>query len=288
MAMIAEGRPSLPRNNVERIRQSLVPGAGIEYDQGPFDAVAPSANSPANMDFNDIIDAFTITSRREIVFYLRQLISDKELVSVSTDEADDAFLTLLLDMDEAGDYLVFDSSTDSAMNRRLLESSKAYFVAHPVGVRNQFHTQKNWEVTYQGRNAMATRIPGKFIRFQRREFFRLTLPLTQRIPCQLQGEAKSVAPASIVDIGIGGLGLEIPGSQFVVEVGQVLPGTVVDLGKIGRFKADLEVQYTRTLTHGARESQRVGCRFIRLGNADEHLLQRFITKIQQDERARLG
>ncbi len=239
------------------------------------------------MDAKESIEAFTITFRREIIFYLRQLIGDKELVTVSCDDGEDAFLTLLLDIDEKNDSLIFDWSDIGNTAQHLLNSRQVQFVANPVGVRNQFLTGKPRKTTYKGLNAFATSIPEKFIRFQRREYFRLVLSMSQRIPCQLTHGAISV-PMSVVDIGIGGVGLESATADIAFEPGCIFKNVAIDLGKIGRLNVDLELQHLRELSHGAKQFKKLGCKFVRLGSLNESLLQKFITRIQQDERNRLG
>jgi c-di-GMP-binding flagellar brake protein YcgR len=39
---------------------------------------------------------------------------------------------------------------------------------------------------------------------------------------------------------------------------------------------------------GGKPSRRIGCQFVKLSNAMENQLQRFITDVQREERARLG
>lgn len=241
------------------------------------------------MDYAQGLDAFTITFRREVLFYLHQLVNDSELITVVFDDGKEAFLTMLLAIDEAEDLLIFDWGGSEATNQKLLRHPSAYFVANPVGVRNQFLTHRIWETSHKGRPAFATRIPEKFVRLQRREFYRLSLPMTQRINCHLTyGTPPVTRPMSIIDLGLGGIGLEAPPDSTPVSPGLVIPTAIIELGKIGALKTGLEIRHCQTLTRGTKQIDRMGCQFINLSQANENLLQRFITKIQQEERARTG
>lgn len=235
------------------------------------------------------VEAFTITFRREIVFYLNKLINDQEPLTVMFNDGDEILLTMLLDLDETEDLLLFDWGGSERVNQCLLKASHAYFVANPVGVRNQFMTSRVWQTTYQGRPAFATRIPEKFVRLQRREFFRLTLPIARRIACPVRlGQEARRLELTVLDIGIGGVGFEARGMRLPVEIGDILPGVAIDLGKFGWLRVDLEIRYLRQPDPEARKSGKLGCRFVRLDSRQEHELQRFITQVQVEDRIKRG
>lgn len=235
------------------------------------------------------LESYTITFRREIVFYLRQLINDGERISVVFDEGRETVLTVLLDVDEENNTVIFDWGGSQSTNRRLLESPRSFFIANPHGVRNQFITARVWETTYQGRPAFATAIPDKYVRLQRREFFRMLLPMTQRRPCTFKmPDAEKVWEMSVIDLGLGGAGLEAPVESLPFTVGQILPQVRIDLGKFGRIEVDLEIRYAGSASRGNKQVSRLGCHFVKLGRAQENDLQRFITHVQREERAKLG
>lgn len=235
------------------------------------------------------LESYTITFRREIVFYLRQLINDGERISVVFDEGRETVLTVLLDVDEENNTVIFDWGGSPSTNRRLLESPRSFFIANPNGVRNQFITARVWETTYQGRPAFATAIPDKYVRLQRREFFRMLLPMTQRRPCTFKmPDSEKVWEMSVIDLGLGGAGLEAPMESLPFAVGQILPQVRIDLGKFGRIEVDLEIRYAGSASRGNKQVSRLGCHFVKLGRAQENDLQRFITHVQREERAKLG
>ncbi len=233
--------------------------------------------------------SFDITFRREIVFYLRQLINDGELVNVTFDEGRDTLLTVLLDVNEDTDTLIFDWGGSDAANERLLQSPRTFFVANPQGVRNQFFASRVWRTTYKNRPAFATSIPDKYVRMQRRDFFRLSLPLTQRRPCSFKfGAAAAPWDMAVVDIGLGGVGLETREESLPFAVGDVITGAVIDLGRYGTLEADMTVRFVGAVTRGRMHAARLGCQFLKLTNAQENDLQRFVTQVQREERAKLG
>jgi c-di-GMP-binding flagellar brake protein YcgR len=234
------------------------------------------------------LDKFSTTHRREILFYLHQLINDGERVSVVFNEGSEMFLTVLLDIDEAQGLLIFDWGGSEETNQKLLKSERNFFVCAPHGVKNQFMAGAVRETSYKQRRAFVTRLPERYTRLQRREFFRLTLPLTRRPLCSMpRGEEKPLQ-LPIIDISIGGIAMESPSATPPFEVGQRLPGAVIEFRDGHLLESELEVRNVGPIQRGNKLVGRIGCQFIELSHHNEHLLQRFITDVQREERARLG
>ena len=234
------------------------------------------------------LDKFSTDHRREILFYLYQLIADGERVSVIFNEGSEMFLTVLLALDEAQDQLVFDWGGSEETNQKLLKSARNFFVCAPHGVKNQFLAGAVRETVHQGRRAFVTQLPKRYTRLQRREFFRLVLPLTRRPLCSLPQEDGKPMQLPVIDISIGGIAVETPSATPPFEVGQRLPGAVIEMKDGHALEVELEVRNVSQLQRGNKMVGRVGCQFIGLDHHSEHLLQRYITDVQREERARLG
>lgn len=240
-----------------------------------------------SLPIDESVDAFTITFRREIVFYLRQLINDKDQISVTFNEGHDTILTILLDLDEENSLLYFDWGSTEEVNKRFLQSDRNFFVAMPGGVRNQFMCGRPQEVSYEGRPAFAVKLPEKYVRLQRREYFRLVLPITQRPTCFITHDGKIMELAA-VDIGIGGVGLEAANLLFPCDTGAEFADVRIDFKGFGELRAPLAVRYRGEVLKGSKQVQRLGCIFLKLSNAQENLVQKFMAHIQREERAKLG
>lgn len=242
--------------------------------------------------FEDNIESFTITFRREIVFYLRQLINDGDRITVTFDGGKENLLTVLLDVDEENGMVIFDWGGSELANRKLIDSDRAYFIATPHGVRNQFVATRVTQTTYRSRPAFATPIPAAYIRLQRREFFRLSLPMTRRPPGRITfGDPPKEYELSVVDIGIGGVAMEGAVPTEALTIGDIIPKAAIDLGKLGKFgviQTDVQVRYIGQVTRGRTEATRLGLHFVKLHQSHENELQRFITQVQREERAKLG
>lgn len=235
------------------------------------------------------LDQYTLTNRREIIFYLNELINHHERVSVSFNEGRDVLLTLLLEVDDASNTLIFDVGGSKESNKRLLQSQRNYFIANPQGVRNQFFCGPVRETTWRNRLAFATNLPDRYVRLQRREFFRLMLPITRRPVCIFKGgRPLRDWKMDVVDIGIGGVGLESAQADLPFSYRDLLVRAAIDLAPFGVLQTDLEVCHVDQVTRGGKLAGRLGCHFTRLTSGQEMMLQKFITQIQREEKARLG
>lgn len=234
------------------------------------------------------LDDFTTNNPREIAFHLHQLINDGDRISIMFNEGRDTLLTVLLDVDEENEQLIFDWGGSEETNRRFLRNERNIFVASPHGIRNQFVTGQARETSYEGRRAFGVALPKKYMRLQRREFFRLVLPITQRPRCIVRLAEGREIDFAVINIGIGGVGLESPDTGLSCEIGQVLPDATIDLKDAVVMHLDLEVRHRELVPRANRQVSHVGCRFVHLSPAYEHELQKFITQVQRAERAKLG
>lgn len=236
----------------------------------------------------DNLDEYTITFRREILFYLRQLINESAQTSIVFNGGKSTMLTVLLDIDEENNQLIFDWGGSEEANALLLTSQKNYFISRPQGVRNQFSTGPAHEIIHNDRRAFAATLPEKYIRLQRREYFRLTLPLTMRPICTLAAPDGATMELETVDIGIGGVAMEVEKLTIPCELGTVFPNSRIDIKEQGVLKVDIKVCYLGEVTRGTRQMVRLGCNFENITASQETELQILITHVQREERARMG
>lgn len=233
------------------------------------------------------LEEFTTSAPREVAYNLRQLVQAGERISVIFDDGRESFLTVLLDIDEDTGLLYFDWASSAETVQKFLQSERNFFVCAPGGIRQQFLTGKVWEASIDKKRAFATRLPKRFMRLQRREFFRLVLPISLRPECgieSLQHPQRLVLP--VVDVGIGGVAFESPTAAPDFAAGEILTGVGIALGTFGRIDVDLNVRYTTRLTRGGKETVRMGARFVALNSAQDHILQRFLTHVQRELKAR--
>lgn len=239
-----------------------------------------------NLPTDAELDRFASTAPREIIYNLQRLIHDGERITVTFGEGSEGMLTVLLDVDEAQGVLYFDWGGAESVNRRLLAAERVNFVAAPHGIRNQFVCGKVWQAEYKKRPAFVTRLPTRYVRLQRREFFRLALPLTRRLTCRFTHPDGRTVALPVSDIGIGGVGIEQSGLDLALAAGTLLDGGHLDLDAHARIDTRFELRYQSIVQHGGKHLTRVGLAFHGTGAAQEVALQKYLTAVQKDMRAR--
>jgi c-di-GMP-binding flagellar brake protein YcgR len=230
------------------------------------------------------IDKYRVASTAEMVFVLRSLIKKHELVTVYFNGGRDFIVTSLLEADPHDGVLIFDRGSNEATNQRLLQSNRQVFVAISDGIKIQFTTSVVGEMRYEDRPAFVTPMPGDLIRLQRREYYRVSVPLTRAPHCLMPHSPEGEIEVTVHDISVGGVGLEVNGDmagQF--EVDQAYSDCQISLNASGTVTASLEVRHVDFL-HNARgdEIGRIGSRFGLIDQATQGLLQRFVIKCERE------
>ena len=243
-------------------------------------------HKPGSSENHDL-EQFRLRSPGEIVRVLRDLAGSTELVTAYFDDGREFILSSVLHVDPEHDQVVLDYGPDDALNRRLLNRQRAVFVTRHNKVRVQFGCDRIHLATYQGGPAFVTPLPESLVRVQRREFYRLTTPLGQRLNISFTGSDGNTVWAHIVDISIGGVGIIEPPEGWVpaCEPGTVVSGCRIELPEEGVIHADVEIRnrYEAGQTAG-RPLYRIGCRLMRLDSRDSAAIQRYIHRVELERR----
>ena len=249
---------------------------------------AQTAKQPPLLEPGDYAQ-YLLHAKSEIVFVLRNLLEHVSQITIFFNEGKDLLLTTLIAVDE--DSVLLDFGASSETNRKALEVEKLFCVASLEKVRIQFLLRGLTQTAYEGRPAFRAAFPTDLLRLQRREFFRLTMPITRPLKCQIpiaeaDGENNFVVDMNVVDISGGGLALALPdGIDFSAD--KEFKNCRIDLPEVGTITATLKVrnQFEITLRSGGRV-RRAGCEFVRLPGPMLTLVQRYIIKVERERKAR--
>jgi len=237
---------------------------------------------------------FLLQSKIEIVAVLRSLVQRRSLVTAYFDQGRSFFLTSLVELDADAGQVVIDSGREEAINREVLHAERLFLVSTLDKVKIQFSLRRLSETRNGGLPAFAAALPDQILRLQRREYFRLTTPVTRpvRLVATLRRADGSAMPVetSILDISGGGVGLlAAPSLAALLPRGQRLDDGRISLPDEGVLTANLLVcNKGEEATRGGARHFRVGCEFIGLTGARMNMLQRYITRIERERKARLS
>jgi flagellar brake protein len=253
--------------------------------------VSAFEGSPQIATISERDDRYQVRSALEIGKILRGLIAHHALVTAHAGEHGAFFVTAVLEVDEDEGTIVCDYGVDAALTERLLGAPSLTFVTQLDHVRVQFSVSGAVAIDYEGGPAFRVDMPDVAVRLQRREHYRLKVPRGRPLYCQLApssahggADGKRIA-VPIYDISCGGMGLFGWEGEPVPAPALELSGAWVELPDLGRLVVDLRVVHLQRATGRAGALSRVGCRFVNVSAAATMLVQRYINRIEREQRA---
>lgn len=227
-------------------------------------------------------DSYTLRHTGEIVAILERLRRERTLTTVEFGDGH-AIVSSLLELRRDAGTMIFDIASDAEQNRRLFASQRLSFVTELDNIHITFETAAPSLVACSDGPAAAAGLPTALVRLQRREWFRVSLPLEPAIRCTVLDRHGNASPARAVDLSCGGAGL------VVDERGDALgePGTkhelILSLPEVGRIAIDARlssVQETPALQAGASSRLRVGFRFESVPPKLANQIQRYVNRVE--------
>ena len=257
-------------------------------------AEAEQAPPQFELEQADDYSQYLLFSRSEILAVLRSLIQKNAMITVHFDQGHSFLLTSMIALVAENTGFFLDIGSDDEMNRRALKAKKLIFTALIDRVKVQFSLDKIVATQYGGRQNFLGKIPDKLLRLQRREYFRLSTPIASPLKLRAaltrpDGSALQIE-FPLVDISGGGIGLTVSLNQAqLFEKGNILNDCKLMLPNEGLLIASLCVRnlFNVTTRSGAHHV-RVGCEFIDLPQARLTLVQRYITRVERERKARLN
>ena len=223
-----------------------------------------------------------VSSARQIQSILRGIAEDGARATLYYDGAQGFIMTSVLDVGDKG--LWVEQGADAPKNRHVAESKRLTLVSVHNQVKIQFVVGGIRAVTHQGYPAFYMPFPASLYRIQRREYFRLAIPLSERLRCTipLNKPQEGQVETPIMDISGGGVRLSYAENDIEFVIGQTYAGCQIDLPEVGRISVTLIVKNLVSVTPKPGQTiQRIGCEFKNLDNASSVLLQRYVTNMQR-------
>ena len=234
---------------------------------------------------------FTIRSKREILSILKGIAHDSTRVALYYNEGNDFILTTMLQVSEQGMWLEVGPMATS--NQRILHSDKIIFISSYHQAKVQCASNVIENVALENCAAFYLPFPENLLRIQRREYYRLTTPVSNPLRCIIPFSppivlAESITSISrreitIMDISGGGVALVCEAHDSMLLPGKIYEDCRIQLPGVGTINTTVKVQnsFEITLRNGQR-SKRAGCEFIHLSGETATLLQRYVVQLQSE------
>lgn len=206
----------------------------------------------------------------------------------------DSIVTVVLAVRDNGD-LVLDVGPDPRTNKKVLAAQQIVMNGQLDGVELKGPLGPLSEVTHDGLPAFLSPLPKRLHRLQRREFHRVAVPVGLAVKLEIpeRVEASTDLAATrmsrqvvkMLDISLGGVAFEKPAGLGNLSTGLILQDCRLQLDDLGVIHAELEVRHlTGIQSRSGIYRHKVGCRFQRLSTGADQLIQRFINRVELDQK----
>ena len=214
-------------------------------------------------------EKYLVHGEYEIRQILQSLIARRALVSGCAMPRNHTFPTSIIEVLEDEDGVLIDGSASETLNRSIEEASHVTCVSRLDRIHVQFKLHDR----------------------QRREFYRLQVPVTQPMECAVaerhpDGET-TYRNYRVLDISGGGIALAVQAEEPTLRPYKEFPGSLLHLPDSGPLCIRLMVKSLhRQLNQNGSESWRAGCQFTDLPRGGDALIQRYIFRLERQRSAR--
>lgn len=244
------------------------------------------------IDHPETFAQFILSNPREVMFYLNSLARQRSLFTAYINEGALFFLTAIIAVDEAAELIFLDPEQEPKASTVATTARQITLVANLNNIKIQIRLGALKKNHYQGREALSVSIPETMLRLQRREFFRLEPPASKPISCKLVTPG-GAGPAQVQElrlVDISGGGVCLVGPTTIVEHfprNAMFQQCRLEIPGEGVIQVNLRVRKTVEMSEeNGRHSLRIGCEFVNLVGARLALIERYITRIERERKAR--
>lgn len=232
-------------------------------------------------------DPFLITSELEIRSVLRSIQRHASLLRMyMRGNPDQSIMTTILALDDEAQRVIVDCSPDADLNARLTTAPSVVFDTQVNHVNIHFVGENLESCTHDGLPALSMPYPKALRRLQRREFYRVDIPVGEPVSCTIPIVEPGKAPRRVVvrmkDISVGGVALLDIDDQLPHQNGITFRDALLTLPETGEVTVDLVVLRVHTeILPNKKEVVELGCRFEGISRADSTLVQHYIGRLER-------
>ncbi len=238
---------------------------------------------------------FNIKAPKQIISNLTQLMKQNCLISCHYGENNESFITTLLAIDNKKKTLFLDFGPKDYLNKQLLQSPQVEFRTELAGIKVAFDGKKITKTSLKGQQAFAMAIPEELFWMQRREYYRVRVPLSHDSYCRItlpvtdkdseENTEEKTLQCRLIDISICGIALTL---MDIEHANQFIPTTefkdcllVLAGNEFG--PVNLTVKNRQKINpEKADKGYRIGCSLDNLTSGQESCIQRYMQEIERE------
>ena len=228
--------------------------------------------------------SYAIQNQRQISRHLFLLIKNKCLLSVSIETSGGTYITTLLSINEKNHTLVLDYGPNEHLNHHMSIAREVRFDAQYRGVKVWFTVTTLKKTTHNGKPAFVMPLPNTLFWMERRDYYRVKMPLSNLSYCHLIGKDSEPINIKLYDISLSGFST-LDDHKEVFD--QMISETLFQ-GKLMFLDADedvvsFEVCYNQiTNPNKLQQVYKIGCKFIQMSSLVEDAISRHLIQLQRE------
>lgn len=239
---------------------------------------------------------YLVRNAKLVFGHLTDLVKKKCIISAHFGEYNQSFLTTIIDLDQKANLLALDVAPTELLNKQLLSSSKVLFRTEYEGIKVSFRGKAIKKSESEGHPVFAMPIPDAIFWMQRRQFYRVKVPLSHtNSTCELDFNSENEAGETetrtvsfrLADISLSGF--SFLNSETKLDA-NLLPDDgrkecALFLQDGGRAKVSFEIKgVTKVRATATTTQSRIGCKFIDVPPIFESNIQRYMQDIELQQK----
>ncbi|AZY51908.1 flagellar brake protein [Bordetella avium] len=231
------------------------------------------------MDHED----YLVTGRLEIVHLLLAIMQRQTLVFMHVPGRPINSVTTLLALDADRGEVLLDAAQNGGLNERIVSGDDVSFETAMDNIRVSFTGSQMSLQTYEGRPALRMALPQAISRMQRRDSYRIEVPVLKPATWSMAGRRLTLA---LKDISSTGLALNDVELQMDTALGDEYDG-VLSLPDMGAYALTVRVVHCADQEIGkGKVARRIGCTYVDLESGIRIRIQSYVNTLQREMIAR--
>lgn len=229
-------------------------------------------------------EKFIIFSQTEIMQKLRMIEKSRCLVTAYFDQGKQTLLTAIVGVLPDKKMVLLDYGPDETVNSALLTDKHIVVKSSLNGVTAKFTVPTISKATFNKQTVFACPVPEDLLWVQRRDTYRVRVPLGINAFCIIHHENKSMQ-YRVHDISVGGVALEDPDNSDEFALGKHFEKCEITLPDFGTEVINLELRSIFPPNPAApKQGRKIGFLFLDLRSDVDAMIQRFIHHIDSQRR----
>lgn len=226
------------------------------------------------------VEQYLLYNKAAIVQKLRQLIKSKSMVTAHFNQGKHSFLTLVVDVLPDKDLLVLDYGSDEKLTAEMFAANRAVFKTSYEGITAQFSCEGFQRAKRHGKASIACPLPDALLWVQRREYYRVKVPLSEMVTCEVLNPQDEPLQLPALDLSVAGLALHHTDEAIEFEEGQIYNACKLNIPGNDPVQVNLEIRNIIPIGTLSSAGYRVGTQFINTGMDTSSVIQRYIQSIE--------